>query len=116
MDQQPQAPQQPQPTPPQPAPQLPVPGQPVLQQPAYMENPGQTLGIIGLVLNFLGVGIGGIVLGAMSRSKSKQVGMPTTIGTVSLVWGITLTVLVVVVFAFLVLIAALGAFNYSSIQ
>ena len=74
------------------------------QQP--VENPGQTLGIIGLVLNFVGITIGGIILGAMSRSKSKAAGMSTTIGTVSLVWGIIATVLVIlVVIAFFVLLA-----------
>lgn len=51
------------------------------------------MGVIGCVLNFLGICIGGIILGIISRSKSKEVGMPTTWGTVSLVWGIIGTVL-----------------------
>ena len=117
MDQQPQPPQQPQSAPPQPAPQPSAPGQPVLQQPVYMENPGQTLGIIGLILNFLGVGIGGIVLGVMSRNKSKQVGMSTVLGTISLVWGIILTVLVVlwiIAMIFLFLLAATSESSSSS--
>ncbi|NCU38334.1 hypothetical protein EOL96_04740 [Candidatus Saccharibacteria bacterium] len=58
------------------------------------ENPGQTLGIIGIVCNVVGISIGGIILGVMSRNKSKQYGMSTTLGTVSLVWGIVSTVLV----------------------
>lgn len=72
--------------------QMPSTGQPYQQpyaQPGYAyENPGQNLGIIGIVLNVLGIGIGGLILGILSRNKSREAGMPTTIGTVSLVWGI----------------------------
>ena len=103
MDQQPQVPQQPTPA------QPPVSGQPVLQQPVYAENPGQTLGIIGLVLNILGIGIGGIILGAMSRMKSKQVGMSPLLGTISLVWGIVLTALVTLWVIFMVFIFIVAA-------
>ena len=78
------------------------------QQP--IENPGQTLGIIGLVLNFVGITIGGIILGAMSRSKSKAAGMSTTLGTVSLVWGIIVTVLAILgVIGFFIIIAIAAA-------
>ena len=52
------------------------------------ENPGQNLGIIGIILNVLGIGLGGLILGILSRNKSREAGMSTTIGTVSLVWGI----------------------------
>jgi len=58
-----------------------------LQMKTY-ENPGQNLGIIGIILNVLGIGLGGLILGILSRNKSREAGMPTTIGTVSLVWGI----------------------------
>lgn len=81
-------------------------------QPQYqppVENPGQTLGIIGLVLNFMGISLGGIILGAMSRNKSKAAGMSTTLGTISLVWGIVvtaLTILAVILFMVLVVFAA----------
>ena len=50
------------------------------------------MGVIGCVLNLLGICIGGIILGIISRSKSKEAGMSTTWGTVSLVWGIIGTV------------------------
>ena len=72
--------------------QMPGAGQPYQQPYAQLgyayENPGQNLGIIGIVLNVLGIGIGGLILGILSRNKSREAGMPTTIGTVSLVWGI----------------------------
>lgn len=118
MDQQPQAPQQPQqpqPAPYQPVAPQPMQGQPVMQQQGVpMENPGQTLGIVGLVCNFLGVGIAGIVLGVMSRNKSKQVGMSTTLGTISLVWGIVETVFVTLWVIVMVLAIIFGAANSSS--
>lgn len=81
----------------------------MMQQPGVpMENPGQTLGIIGLVLNFLGINLGGIILGIMSRNKSKQYGMSTTLGTVSLVWGIIGMVLgfFLIVFWVILIVAA----------
>lgn len=100
----PQTPPQPaSPVPPQPA-YVPPAGQPYQQyqtpnsgqpyqqpyaQPRYAyENPGQNLGIIGIILNVLGIGLGGLILGILSRNKSREAGMSTTIGTVSLVWGI----------------------------
>lgn len=85
----------------------------------YTENPGQTLGIIGIVLNALGISIGGIILGVMSRNRSKEAGMATTLGTVSLVWGIVSTVLFTLGFLLLILFSILAANsvsldNYSS--
>lgn len=109
---QPEQPQD-QPIPPLPAQPAPVqPGQPGQPVPGYapqMENPGQTTGIIGLVLNFLGISIGGIILGIISRNKSKEAGMSTTIGTVSLVWGIVATVLAVLAIGFFIIIAVIAA-------
>lgn len=105
MDQQPPAPQ----IPPQGVPPQPVPGQAYAPQPGVpAENPGQTLGIVGLVCNFLGVNIAGIILGVMSRNKSKQYNMSTALGTVSMVWGIVGTVLgfLAIIFWIIVMIAA----------
>ena len=89
--------------------QMPSTGQPYQQpyaQPGYAYgNPGQNLGIIGIVLNVLGIGIGGLILGILSRNKSREAGMPTTIGTVSLVWGI-----IEVVIGFIVGILFIAAF------
>lgn len=85
----------------------------VVQQP--VENPGQTLGIIGLVLNFVGIAIGGIILGAMSRSKSKAAGMSTALGTISLVWGIVVTVLTILAVIFFIVVVVLAAASDPSI-
>ena len=81
------------------------------------ENPGHTLGIVGLVLNFFGINIGGIILGVMSRNKSRQVGMSPTMGTISLVWGIIGTVigfLLVIFFIFLMFVGAFASTSTSS--
>lgn len=94
----------------QPSSQPPAPQQPVAPN-GYVENPGQTLGIIGIVLNAVGINIGGIILGAMSRSKSKQANMPTTLGTVSLVWGIVGTILGALAILFWIIMMILAAAN-----
>lgn len=111
----------PQPTPPsQPVAPQPYPqqGQFAPQPAAYgqpapyaqpMENPGQTLGIIGLVLNFIGITIGGIILGIMSRSKSKAVNASTTLGTISMVWGIIGTVMGAIGIVLLIIISLAAA-------
>lgn len=106
MEQQPPAPQMQPPVPPQQS----MPGQPYAPQPGIpMENPGQTLGIVGLVCNFIGINIAGIVLGVMSRNKSKQYNMSTTLGTVSMIWGIVGTALGFLAFAFWIVILVIAA-------
>ncbi len=109
---QPQPEQQPPVAPGPDAPQTAAGPQPQPMQPAApgpVENPGQTLGIIGLVLNFLGITIGGIILGVMSRNKSKEANMSTTLGTISLVWGIVATALAVLAILFFVIIMIAAA-------
>ena len=64
----------------------------------YREDPGQTFGIIGLILNIMGILPGGIVLGILSRNKSREAGVPTTLGTIAMVWGIIGTVLGILAF------------------
>ena len=106
-------------TPNQPQPQPAYAPQPVPQQINIQvaENPGHTLGIVGLVLNFFGISIGGIILGVMSRNKSRQVGMSPTMGTISLVWGIIGTVigfLLTIFFIFLMFVGAVASGSTSS--
>lgn len=95
----------PQPYPPQPA----YPGQPSAPYAPPIENPGQTTGIVGLVLNFLGINIGGIILGAISRSKSKAANQSTVLGTISLIWGIVGTVFGFLAIVFFIVLVALAA-------
>lgn len=77
----------------------------------YQEDPGQTLGIIGIVLNAMGIGPGGIIFGVMSRNKSKDAGFSTTLGTVSMVWGIVSTVFGVMLFLFYIGIFVFAVMN-----
>lgn len=84
---------------------------PVGQPPVHSgENPGQTLGIISIVLSFIGLSLIGLILGIVSRKQSKTVGASTTLGTAGMVIGIVSTVLTVLffllVFVPVILIAA----------
>ena len=74
------------------------------------ENPGQTLGIISIVLSLVGLSVVGIILGVISRKKSKAVGASTTLGTIGMVLGIVVTVINVLLLIFVMLAA------YGSIQ
>jgi hypothetical protein len=90
------------------APQQPLPPQPYM---APQENPGQTLGIVSIILSvpfsFFPVGL---VLGIISRNQSKKVGASTTLGTVGMVIGIIGTVFsVILVILWLLLIVFVAA-------
>ena len=75
------------------------------------QNPGETIGIIGIVLNFLGINVGGIICGVISRNKSREVGASTTLGTVSLVWGIIGTALAFIAVSIFIILIIIGAAN-----
>lgn len=89
------------------------PAQPVqpVQYVAQMENPGQTMAIIGLVLNFLSVFVAGIILGVISRNKSREAGMSTTLGTVCMVWGIIGTIGTALFIIFFIIVGIIAAAN-----
>ena len=72
---------------------------------AAAENPGEAMGVAGVVLTYIGIGIAGIILGVLSRNKSRQANMSTTLGTLSLVLGIVSTV-----FGFIALLATILLF------
>ncbi len=72
------------------------------------ENPGQTLGIVSIIMIFV-FPLLGIVLGAMSRNKSKTAGMPTKLGTIGFAINIVVTVvsvLAAILFVVLVVMAS----------
>lgn len=67
-------------------------GQPGYGQPTYAavtaEDPGQTLGIVALVMAFV-FPIAGIILGVLSRNKSREAGLPdNALGK----WGLILSI------------------------
>ena len=87
--------------------------QPVLptqpNSPIPQENPGQTLGIVSIIMIFV-FPLLGIVFGVMSRNKSKAVGMPSGLGTTGMVINIVVTALsVVLAILFIVLVVMAGA-------
>ncbi len=51
------------------------------------KNPGDAIGIIGIALSFIGLFPLSIILGAISRKKSKAANMPARFGTISMVIG-----------------------------
>jgi len=77
-----------------PAPEVAPVGQPPLASPvANTQNPGQLLGIISIVLSIIGLSVVGIILGIISRNKSKAAGASATLGTAGMVLGIVFTVI-----------------------
>ncbi len=65
----------------------PQPGQPVYQQPASPSNPGETMGIVALIMNFLGISLVGLILGIVSYNQSKKAGAGTAFGIINIIWG-----------------------------
>ena len=81
------------------------------------ENPGQLFGILSIIATVpLGIGIAGIILGILSRNKSKAANASTTLGTIGLVLGIISVVLglIIGVFIMLSIIAAANDPSMSS--
>jgi len=78
-------------------------------QPAQTtEDPGKTLGIIGLVLAIIGMSVVGLVLCIIGYKKSKAVGMKNTIALV----GIWLNAIpIVLVFVGILLALLIAAFS-----
>lgn len=92
-----------------------VPQQPVTPTPAYTpgmqpENPGKTLGIIGLVCAFL-FPLVGIILSAIGLSKSKKVGMSNGLALAGLIISIvgTIAQFIIGLFFIIAVLAAAGA-------
>ena len=80
---------------------LQTPQQQLPQQPAH--NPGQTLGIVSIILSFVGLSLVGLILGIVSRRKSKEVNSSPTLGTVGIVIGIVFTILGAIIAALIVI-------------
>lgn len=59
------------------------------------EDPGKTLGIVGLVLAFV-FSLAGIIVSAIALKKSKEAGFQNTIAKVGLILSIVLFVLGVI--------------------
>jgi uncharacterized membrane protein len=68
--------------------------------------PGKTLGIVGLILAFIGpVSLIGLILSFVARSQSKKAGVSNTPATVGIVIGLIVLVITVIV----IIVSAAGA-------
>lgn len=68
------------------------------QQGAPQDNPGQVTGVVSIVLGVTGcLSVVGLVLGFVSRSRSKRAGASTTLGTVGLAVSAVVLVISIVV-------------------
>ena len=85
----------------------PVQTQPIQQLPA--KDPGHGMGIASLITSILGLGLVGIILGAIGMSKSKKAGFKTNVmALIGLILGV-LDILVFIVIAGLVVANFQGA-------
>ncbi|MEA5454863.1 DUF4190 domain-containing protein [Sinomonas sp. JGH33] len=65
--------------------------------------PGKTLGIVSVILPFVGFGLIGLILGIVAKSQSKKAGAKNTpavvgivLGAISVVVGIIVTIAIIV--------------------
>jgi hypothetical protein len=58
--------------------------QPTANIPAPTEDPGKTLGIVGLILGVIGFALVGLILCIVANKKSKAVGIKNTIAIVGI--------------------------------
>lgn len=74
--------------------------------PAPAAAPGKTLGIVGLILAFLGpVSLVGLILSIVARSQSKKAGVTNTPATVGIIIGIIVLVVTIIFWV----VAGIGA-------
>ncbi|WP_136612095.1 DUF4190 domain-containing protein [Sinomonas albida] len=71
--------------------------------PAPQAVPGKALGIVSVILPFVGFGLIGLILGIVGRSQSKKVGAKNTpavvgivLGSISIVIGLIVTVAIII--------------------
>ena len=61
------------------------------QQPA--QDPGRTLGIVGLILSIIGCSLIGLILGIVAYRQSSQVGIKNNIALAAIIVGVIWIVL-----------------------
>jgi predicted cation transporter len=70
--------------------------------PAPQTVPGKTLGIVSVILPFVGLGLVGLILGIVAKAQSKKVGAKNTpavvgivLGAISVVVGLIVTIVII---------------------
>lgn len=89
---------------PHPATQPPAPGQPAAPGVQPQDNPGQTLGIVSIVLGVLAIWVVGLPLAIVSLVKSSKAKASKTLGIVGLILNI-LSLLATLFFIFVVVVS-----------
>jgi hypothetical protein len=75
--------------------------------PAPASAPGKTLGIVGLILSFIGpASLIGLILSIVARSQSKKAGVSNTPATIGIVIGIIVLIGSIILFTVLGITAA----------
>lgn len=67
-----------------------------------ISDPGENLGIVSVVLDVIGLGLIGIVLGIFSKKKSQKAGFTGTIGKIGIILGVVFTALTTIAFGALI--------------
>ena len=77
-----------------------APSGPYYQQPATGDDPGKTLGIVGLILSFF-TAIIGLIVSAVALNKSKKAGFKNTPALVGIIIGAlgTIGAIIAIIFA-----------------
>lgn len=60
-------------------------------------DPGKTLGILSVILPFVGLGLVGLILGIIGRVKSKKAGFKNTPALVGIIIGIVAVIATIIV-------------------
>ncbi|MCA0228674.1 DUF4190 domain-containing protein [Patescibacteria group bacterium] len=77
------------------------------------EDPGKTMGIISLVLGLLNIGLVGLILGIMARSKSKAAGYNNGVALAGIIVSVITMIGTIIA---VISIVALGAFGFAALD
>ena len=86
-----------------------TPTQPTQSAQVAIVDPGQTFGIISIVLAFLGFGIIGLVFPILGNNKAKAVGIKSTVSIVGIWINAIFLALSILLSGFLILLIILSA-------
>lgn len=96
-------------------PQMPTPPQPAPTQttatPPQAQDPGHTMGVVGLVLAFVGMQFIGLIVSIIARSKSKKAGFKNTLATIGIVINAIFLVLGILWLILIVFVTSSGLNN-----
>ncbi|TAL14643.1 hypothetical protein EPN95_02255 [Patescibacteria group bacterium] len=71
--------------------------------PAGAVNPGKTMGIVSFVLSLVGIGLVGLILGIIAKSKSKKAGQKNGFALAGIIIGIVNIIVVALITTFAIM-------------